>query len=343
MGGTIAGAIVFSALRMRTEQPLTPNRRARKVGQVIVGLAIGLLLQRDQLDTITAYLPIFIGLPLSLMIAGGLIGWLYCQLEKTDLLTAILATSPGNIGVMASIAADYGRNPPLVSLVQLLRFSVVIVAMPMVANVALANAPHHTLDSFFHQLVTVSPQEAVVAVGMLAIATVTAYIGTRMNIPIAPFLGSIAVGIILDNLSLFFPNLIPMDLHLPLPFSLVGQVLLGITIGEYWGLNPPLQAAIVGRSLIPVGLMAMAATAIAGLIHLVTAWPWLTCLLMASPGGSPEMIWIALTLHQDTELITTGHIIRLLMINLSLPLLLSCTSYFEARRAVINLQRDQSN
>jgi len=137
------------------------------------------------------------------------------------------------------------------------------------------------------------------------------------------------IGLAADNASLLIPILTPIDLQLPLAFSLVGQVLLGITIGEYWGINPPLRPAIVGRAVIPISLMFVAAFAIASIIHFLTAWQWLTCLLIAAPGGSPEMIWIALTLHQDTEIITAGHVIRLITINLALPFLISLANYVD--------------
>lgn len=79
----------------------------------------------------------------------------------------------------------------------------------------------------------------------------------------------------------------------------------------------------MGRSLIPVALMLMSALLAALLIQHLTSWNWLICLLITAPGGSPEMIWIALTLQQAPDLVTAGHIIRLLLINLSLPLLLA--------------------
>jgi uncharacterized membrane protein AbrB (regulator of aidB expression) len=54
----------------------------------------------------------------------------------------------------------------------------------------------------------------------------------------------------------------------------------------------------------------------------LTHWDWLTCLLMAAPGGSPEMILIALVLNHNVETITAAHLVRLLAINIYLPLLI---------------------
>ncbi|MCA1994646.1 MAG: AbrB family transcriptional regulator, partial [Coleofasciculus sp. S288] len=248
--------------------------------------------------------------------------------------TALLATTPGNIGVVASIAADYARNLPLVSLVQLLRFTSVMLVMPSIAsvlvtNVALRHSPHQSMLQFLWQLLAIPLPTAIAVSGLLAIALVAAYLGSRFKIPMAAFLGAIVIGLIADNASLLMPSLSFIDLTLPLAFSLVGQILLGITIGEHSGINPPLKPAIIARAAIPVSLMFLATAAFAGIIHSLTAWHWLTCLLIAAPGGSPEMIWIALTLHQDTEIVTAGHIIRLLTINLALPFLLFLVNYYD--------------
>ena len=60
-------------------------------------------------------------------------------------------------------------------------------------------------------------------------------------------------------------------------------------------------------------------------------WDWLTCLLVTAPGGSPEMIWISLALNHDVETVTTGHLMRLMIINLLLPLLVSLGRYIDGQ------------
>jgi len=326
LGGMAAGAITTIVYRLSQKHSIQPNRKARKIGQAIVGLAIGLSLQQSYLGTIVAHAPALIGLPFYLMVGSGLIGWLYSRLEKTDLLTALLATTPGNISVMPSLAADYGKNPALVSLVQLLRFTSVICIMPMIANLALAQPPTNRLATFFNQLQTISLRDTLLSVLMLLITGAVVYWGRFLKIPILAFLGAIAVGLAVDSLPLLIPALGPDDLQLPLVFKLVGQVLLGITIGEYWGISSPLKWGSVIRAFVPVSLMFGITFIAASLIQQMTSWNWLTCLLLAAPGGSPEMIWIAVTLGQDEEVITAGHLLRLILINFSLPFLVALGS-----------------
>ncbi|MBD1870311.1 AbrB family transcriptional regulator [Cyanobacteria bacterium FACHB-471] len=321
LGGIAAGAIAFSSCRIFGVDSLQPNRNARKAGQLLVGLTIGLSLQHNNLNILPSQFLIFLGLPLFLMLSGAAIGWVYSRLEKIDLLSGLLATTPGNIGVMASIAADYSKNTALVSLVQLTRFTTVIFVIPIIANAAVPRSTHNAVAAVIQKVVAVSWFDLCIACLLLAITLVVVYLGNKLKIPMAAFLCAIAVGLLFDAFLLVSP--ISIDFQLPALFNLIGQILLGVTIGEYWGLNPKLSFATIIRSLLPVVLMVITAFLAALLIQCLTGWNWLTCVLVTAPGGSPEMIWIALTLHQDTDVVTAAHVIRLLTINLSLPLLLA--------------------
>ncbi|XGV98342.1 MAG: AbrB family transcriptional regulator [Leptolyngbya sp. BL-A-14] len=331
IAGIAAGAIVFSVYRSWVDYPLQPNRSARKLGQSIIGLSIGLSLQQSNLEVVAAQLPIFLGLPFFLMLSGGAIGFIYARLESTDLLTALLATTPGNISVMATIAADYSKNTALVSLVQLLRFTTVIFLLPLLVHGTMPPIAQAGLAAFLQQLWVIPVHTLGWSVLLLTIAILAGYVGNRFRMPMAAFFGALIVGLAVGSLPLLLPDATQLELRLPLAFTLTGQALLGITIGEYWGLNPHMAPLTIARAVLPVGLMLLAGFAAAGLIKLLTAWSWLTCLLVTAPGGSPEMIWLALTLHQETEIVTAGHLVRLLAINASLPLLVSVANSLQQR------------
>ena len=67
--------------------------------------------------------------------------------------------------------------------------------------------------------------------------------------------------------------------------------------------------------------MTLIAGAIAAILAMqLTSWDWLTCLLVTAPGGSAEMILVSLALNHNVEIVTTGHLVRLIAINSSLPL-----------------------
>lgn len=332
LGGIAAGAIVFMISRSRFQIDAVPNRTARKIGQLLVGLTVGFSVQHSDIGAIASSVPAFVLLTGCLLLGSLGVAAVYTRLQTTDWLTAMLATTPGNIGVMASIAADHGSNPALVSLVQLLRFTAVTSAIPLLSNVSHPNTAWDTIHHLTNHLVDFDPVYLVRLVLVLAIASVSVKLGEKLKIPVPGLMCPLVVGVGFNALVNALPFLPTVDFNPPTLLNLVGQILLGTTIGEYWGMNPNLGRLTIARATIPAGLTVLAGLGVATIAKLLTSWDWLTCLLVTAPGGSPEMIWIALTLNQDVELVTIGHLIRLIAINALLPLIILFANILESSR-----------
>lgn len=329
-GGILSGAIVFYGIR-RLDQPLEPNRNSRKLGQMLIGLAVGCSVQPSDLIALPVQLPVFVLLTGFLLLSSGIIGYLYSRIEKTDLLTALLASVPGNIGIMASVAADYGRNAALVSLVQLIRFTTITLVIPLIAHVSNSRDVPAVFRALTGDWVEFDRLHWLLSSVVLAITFLSVRLGTTLSIPVATFFCPIVVGIGFNLLLQQLPVMANSNFALPLLLKVMGQILLGITIGEYWGSNPKLRGSTVAYAAIPVGLILIVGFISAAIAKALTPWDWLTCLLVTAPGGSPEMIWIALALNHDVEVVTAGHLLRLIAINLSLPVLVSLACSVERR------------
>jgi len=337
LGGIAAGAIVFTVSRSRFGVDVNPNRNARKIGQLLVGLTVGSSVQHSDVAAIAAHMPTFILLTACALLGGIGVAILYSSLEKTDWLTAVLATTPGNMGIMASIAADYGSNPALVSLVQLMRFTVVTSAIPFLSKVSHSNDAWATLDSLINSL-TLFNLDYIAQLGfVLLLAGLSVKLGGALKIPVPGLMCPMIVGIGFNTWMAALPFLPAVDFHPPVLLNLLGQILLGLTIGEYWGKNPNLSRLTIARATVPAVLTLVVGLGAAAIAKLLTPWDWLTCLLVTAPGGSPEMIWIALTLNQDVELVTTGHLVRLIAINALLPTIVSLAANWQ-RKTIVKLQ-----
>jgi len=326
LGGIAAGAIIMIVSRARFQIDATPNRTARKIGQLLVGLTVGFSVQHSDVGAIAGSIPVFVLLTGCLLVGSLGVAAIYTRLQKIDWLTAMLATTPGNIGVMASIAADYGSNPALVSLVQLVRFTLVTSAIPLLSNVAHPNDAWATLNNLTHHLIDTDINYLARLGSVLLIASLGVKVGETLKIPVPALMCPLVVGIGFNALVNAVPFLPPLDFNPPALLNLVGQILLGTTIGEYWGMNPKLGRFAIARATIPAGLTLLIGLGVATIAKFLTSWDWLTCLLVTAPGGSPEMIWIALTLNQDVELVTAGHLLRLIAINALLPFMVSIAS-----------------
>jgi uncharacterized protein len=262
--------------------------------------------------------------------------------DATNYLEALLATIPGGVGVMAGLAAEYGCNVTQVALVQIMRVSSIIVLIPFLAGLISGQGlnPRRLLP---HQDWFPLAPEPLLLLGIaLGLTAVMVRIMQLTRLPVAPFLGGLLAGGCLQPLlaqAQGWAQMLPP--HLPAfsdwlagglatPFSppplvgYMGQMLLGLTIGEYWASHLGDRRAWQRRDFFPallcVGLTLATGFAGAGLAFLLTPWDWLTCLLVTAPGGAPEMILVALALHHPIETITTGHVVRLVGINCSLPL-----------------------
>jgi membrane AbrB-like protein len=319
LSGIAAGAIALGITHRIVDRTVQPNPTARKVGLALVGFTIGCSVTYAQLNQMSAQLPVFVFLTLLMLLSGTAIGYLYSRTSQTNLLTAMLATVPGGIGVMASIAADYGKNVTQVALVQVLRVTAVILLIPFVARI-LAGYPASAEAILREPLIQIDlPYLGLVCLSLIAIVGCIT-LAKRLRIPAAFFFGAVVAGISFNPLLHTLPALSAVDFSPPPLLGMLGNILLGITIGEYWGSGFTLRKPAITHAILPVVLTILAGLLAATIAMLLTSWDWLTCLLVTAPGGAPEMILAALALHHNVETVTTGHLVRLMAINASLPL-----------------------
>ena len=313
-GGIASGALVLNAYRIFYKYSLKPNRKARQIGQALVGLAIGCSIANSNLAAVSSKLPVFVLLTLFILLTGTVIGYIYSQISGTNILNAMLATVPGGVGVMSSIAADYNRNVSLVALVQVIRVTAVILVIPILARLYASNVANANSAIYQRWWEIDFSHLHLVSLALLS-AFLGFYIASILKIPAAAFFGPLTIAVIFNYLFLT-----ELEFKLPNLINLIGQILLGITIGEHWGNKPNLGKKTVTYALIPVGMTIVAGLLAAAIAMLLTPWDWLTCLLVTAPGGSTEMILVALGLNHHVEIVTVGHLVRLMAINISLPL-----------------------
>ncbi len=319
--GIASGVIVLQVSRIFYQLTLKPNRSARHVGLVLVGLTIGFSIAQNNLIGVVTGIPIFVFLTLFLLISGTLIGYIYSRLSKTNLLTAMLATVPGGVGVMAAIAADYNKNVTQVALVQVIRVTSVVLLIPMVARILADDYISAPAIITAVEFITFTPSYFGLLLLLVGVSLVAVYIAILCKIPAAHFFAALLVGMTFNPLINSF-HITTGITHFALPsmIRIIGQTLLGITIGEYWGEKPDFGKKTIAYAVMST-IMTLFAGAIAAYFAMqLTSWDWLTCMLVTAPGGAAEMILVALTLNHNVEVVTVGHLVRLIAINSSLPI-----------------------
>ncbi|BAY68876.1 AbrB family transcriptional regulator [Anabaena sp. FACHB-709] len=331
-GGIAAGTVVLQGCRVFYNYSPQPNRVARKVGMGLVGLTVGASNANINLDSLVSGIPIFIFLTLFLLLSGIGIGYIYSRLSKTNILTAMLATVPGGVGVMSSIAADYNRNVTLVALVQAIRVTSVVLLIPFVARTSVGGYLNSPTLPVKGVLIDFAASQLGLLAVVLVLTGIIVYLAITFKIPAGEFFGALVLGATFNSLLDHLPFVSDIHFHPPLLVNIIGQMLLGITIGEYWGEKPNFGKKTVGYALMSVFMTLVAGAIAATLAMQLSSWDWLTCLLVTAPGGSAEMILVSLTLNHNVEVVTTGHLVRLIAINSSLPLWLFLFRRFDGLR-----------
>ncbi|WP_017316541.1 AbrB family transcriptional regulator [Mastigocladopsis repens] len=319
-GGIVSGAVVLQTCRILYGYIPKPNRTARKTGMALVGLNVGFCVAHAHLANVTSCFPVFAFLTFFLLLCSTFIGYIYSRLSKTNLLTAMLATVPGGVGSMSAIAADYDRNVTIVALVQAIRVTTVVFLIPLIARVSLGNQVYPQTIPVKDALLSLEPSQLGLLLLALLFGGLGVYLAVFSKIPAGEFFGAIVAGIAFNPMLDWLPFLGDVNFTLPPLVNIVGQMLLGITIGEYWGDKPTFGKRSIAYALLSVGLTLVAGGLASIFAMKLTSWDWLTCLLVTAPGGSAEMILVALALDHNVEIVTAGHLVRLIAINSSLPL-----------------------
>ena len=110
---------------------------------LLLGARVGSRFDREIMRRILGLLPFVLGfiLGLSLICAG--LGWALAAVTDLDLLTALLATSPGGIDAATIAALDTGANVTMVASIQMARLLLMVLVGPFIVRrlVRRADAP----------------------------------------------------------------------------------------------------------------------------------------------------------------------------------------------------------
>jgi membrane AbrB-like protein len=315
LGGLAAGWIVTAVFRRR-QLAHAPNATTRKTGQVLVGVSLGPVLAAQSMEEALPYLGLLLGAVLIAFVGSVVVARVYSRAAEVDRMTAGLATLPGGIGVMASVAAETGGRPTLVALVQGARVAVVVSIVPLILLIGGAPTVDH---GDVPPLLPVDGEGYLVWALLLVGGFLAAAVATRLKVPVASLLGPMILGLVA---ALVVGALVDGADPLGVPYlhSVVGQALLGVTVGEYLA-----QDARVSRRAAVGGMAGVVATMVLSLVVAVvlaalTPWSFLTCVLMTAPGGAPEMIVLAAASPSELHLVVVAQMSRQIAVNLLMPL-----------------------
>lgn len=104
------------------------------LAMLVIGLQVGLKLDRDSLGAIRRLLPTGLALIVVVMLGCGLLGGVLSRATGVDPLTSYLATTPGGLFAVLATATSTGAEPTYVFAVQLARLLAILALAPLLAR-----------------------------------------------------------------------------------------------------------------------------------------------------------------------------------------------------------------
>lgn len=295
-----------------TGNKLVLPRRLFQCAQSVIGCTVASSITGAILGTVSRDWAAMLVVVLSVVIAGGLVGWTLVRTHVLPGTTAAWGSTPGAASAMVAMAEAYGADVRLVALMQYLRVLVVVLTASMVSHYLLGThglpAPPLSQVSF-----GMSDAELHLLLNTLGIAIAGGCLGAWLAIPAGAMLVPMVLGAALHSSNL-------VDLYIPFWLPAGASVLLGWYVGLGFNRQLLLSAArMLPRMLIStVFLIALCGVAAWMMVIVMDTDP-LTAYLSTSPGGLDSVVLIAIGSQADIPFVVAVQTLRLFAVILLGP------------------------
>jgi hypothetical protein len=273
----------------------------RELGQVTIGVAVGLRFTLPILLAVAALLPQMVAATLYLLVVTTSAAALFAWLARTDHVTAFFATAAGGVADMAIVARKYGGNTQSVAIVHAMRVSVVVATVPFLVfflgtpgNMPAASAA--TGNAWLFPPVLLAAYLVARAVKALKLVPNPWLVG--------PIFAGMALGI--AGVPAAFPGWV----------IILAQLALGTWLGSQFRREE--LAALPRVTLAALAVSAfLVACALLGAVAL-GAWsglPLSTSFLALAPAAVTEMVLTAKVMNLEAEAVTAFHVMRIAIVS----------------------------
>jgi membrane AbrB-like protein len=274
---------------------------ARPLGQLVIGVALGLYFTPKVAGQVLAHWPILIAAALFAMLLAWGCAWFLSRSSGTDPATAYFASVPGGAAEMAILGERYGARVERIALAQSLRILVVVIVVPF----GLTYSGVQGVDLYSP---TVVPFDGGWLLVLLALAAALGGLLAWLGSPNAFMFGPLFVAIAFTASDVQLSSV-------PAWLSNSAQLLLGATLGSRFEKQ---HLFALGRYTLAVLASIALALLFAALFGAGLAWlsglPLATLLLAAAPGGIAEMCITAKVLQLGVPLVTAAHVTRVVVL-----------------------------
>lgn len=308
-----------------------------RVGQLLLGVELGLQLNSSILATFkNNSVPIALAIVLSLLFAliSGVLLYKFC---KTDLLTSFYSTAPGGLSAMPGMAHEAGANTGIVTVLQTIRIFLVVTLVPFFISMAKQQMGEIEVVQKKYEVNNIlSNGNPIWTILLVLIALTGTMLGKKLKFPVPWLIGSmIAVAVTRNVGSLFMGKEIVA--FWPGDIMIISQIMIGASIGSMFkkSMFIGMKRVLFFSFFSTIGLLFIMMLC-AYIITNITGIPFVTTALAFAPGGVAEMTTVSVILQADPLFVVAVQVLRVLIVNVTLPPLFSYLQKLSLKRISIS-------
>jgi len=297
--------------------------------QVAFGLYLGGKAGKEEMKGIASVLkPALIMLGWALGITF-ILAYFLTRMTDMSFLTAVLAASPGGAAEVSIIALTTNADVAAVTVMQVTRLFATLIFFPLLippnGKKPKSNRynPLHTctyIRKNWEDAKSVNVVRLLVTIGVTAAG---GYLFYQINFPVGWMFGAMTAAVIL-SLKGYHIQLPPSFI---LNFSMAG---LGLILGKTFHGNFLIDlAALYPAVIVNIIILFLAAFLLAKYYQRTTNWDHSTCICSVAPAGINSMVAIAEAHGADVFKVSLLHLVRVLAIKTSLPLIVLFAQLFD--------------
>lgn len=131
----LLGPLLACAAASILSAPISPIPYGRELGQVAVGLAIGLRFIPTVVIAIITMLPFMLAATILMIVATMIAAFMISKLAALDLKSAFFATAAAGLAEMAVVAHQKGADSDTVAVVHLIRVTSIVTIVPFLVTI----------------------------------------------------------------------------------------------------------------------------------------------------------------------------------------------------------------
>ena len=326
--GALLGAVVYAVGFTQRSMPgreavwpaLAMPSWSSTVGQAIIGVSIGALVEPSTLQELTGDgVPILAAgvVTLALSIASG---WALARGARLSQATGVFAMIAGGASGITAIARELGADDRVVSVVQYVRVLLILVGMPIVATLVFHPPSTGAVLAGSSGSGSVGVEPWWTSLLYVAVCgAVGAQLGRWLHIPAGVLLGPLAVAMLIG---VFVEPRLDVGFGVPAWLMTCAFVLVGAQVGIRF--TPAAIRSIARLLPLALGLIVAVIALSAGTGVLLARWTGQSALdgyLATTPGGLYAVLAVAVDSGSDVTFVLTTQVIRLILMLAAAPIL----------------------